>query len=270
MDHDHIGSKPTRHLRMLTPPKAETVPRGTGQDADIADRFQDLVLGSTDLADFLTGFAGFSASLATGEGRPGLACAVTLQQRRRALLHAGSTPDARALGELQSRLGEGPLPAALEEVRTVVLNNVAGENRWPACTAALLAAGIHSALAVPLVLDQEVVAVIGFFGPAPDVFTEVVVRGAERHALMARKALMLAVRIASAVQLAQDLEEAMKSRTAIDLAVGIIMGQQRCSQDEAFAILTRAASNRNEKLRKVAAELVEHLSGSGARTHFEK
>jgi AmiR/NasT family two-component response regulator len=81
---------------------------------------------------------------------------------------------------------------------------------------------------------------------------------------------MLAVRIASAVQLAQDLEEAMKSRTAIDLAVGIIMGQQRCSQDEAFAILTRAASNRNEKLRKVAAELVEHLSGSGARTHFEK
>lgn len=229
-----------------------------------------MVLGSLDLGDFLTELAGFSAALATGEDRADLACTVTLRQRRRALLHAGSTRAARTLGELQSNLGEGPLVAALEGTRSVLITNAAGDSRWPACAGALLAEGIHSVLAVPLVLEEGAVAVIGFFSPRSNAFTELVVRGAEHYVHDARKALMLAMRIASAVQMAHDLEEAMKSRTAIDLAVGVIMGQQRCSQDEGFAILTRAASNRNEKLRTVAVELVHNVSGSAVRTHFEK
>jgi hypothetical protein len=47
------------------------------------------------------------------------------------------------------------------------------------------------------------------------------------------------------------------------------MAQNRCSQDEAMAILAKVSSNRNQKLRDVAAELLLKISGSEVRTHFE-
>jgi AmiR/NasT family two-component response regulator len=47
------------------------------------------------------------------------------------------------------------------------------------------------------------------------------------------------------------------------------MGQNRCSQDEAMAILSKVSSNRNQKLRDVAAEVLMKVSGSEVRTHFE-
>ncbi|WP_253905045.1 ANTAR domain-containing protein [Arthrobacter sp. H14] len=62
----------------------------------------------------------------------------------------------------------------------------------------------------------------------------------------------------------------MKTRTTIDLAVGIIMGQSRCSQDEAFALLRSASSTRNIKLREVAAGIVASTGSPPASTHFNR
>jgi AmiR/NasT family two-component response regulator len=53
-----------------------------------------------------------------------------------------------------------------------------------------------------------------------------------------------------------NLKAALESRTTIDLAVGIIMGQNRCSQEAAFKILKNASRTRNVKLRDVAATIV--------------
>jgi AmiR/NasT family two-component response regulator len=61
----------------------------------------------------------------------------------------------------------------------------------------------------------------------------------------------------------------MESRTSIDLACGVIMGQNRCSQAEAMAILTKVSSNRNQKLRVVAEDLLATLAGGEVRTHFD-
>jgi AmiR/NasT family two-component response regulator len=61
----------------------------------------------------------------------------------------------------------------------------------------------------------------------------------------------------------------MQSRTAIDVACGVIMAQNRCSQKEAMEILTKVSSNRNQKLRDVAMELLGRLTGSAVETHFE-
>jgi AmiR/NasT family two-component response regulator len=51
--------------------------------------------------------------------------------------------------------------------------------------------------------------------------------------------------------------------------VGIIMGQNRCSQDEAFGILQSASNTRNMKLRDVASAIVASTGNSAPRTHFE-
>jgi AmiR/NasT family two-component response regulator len=55
----------------------------------------------------------------------------------------------------------------------------------------------------------------------------------------------------------------------IDVAVGIIMAQNRCSQAEAFELLKSASSARNVKLHVVASGVVESLGQGPTRTHFE-
>ena len=68
---------------------------------------------------------------------------------------------------------------------------------------------------------------------------------------------------------ARDLRAAMESRTVIDLAVGILMGRNRCGQEEAVEILKRASNHRNVKLRDLAAELVASVSTAPSTTSFE-
>ncbi|HEY2669885.1 MAG TPA: ANTAR domain-containing protein, partial [Rugosimonospora sp.] len=47
------------------------------------------------------------------------------------------------------------------------------------------------------------------------------------------------------------------SRAVIDQAKGIIMGERRCTAEEAFAILSKVSQDSNRKLRDVAAALVD-------------
>jgi len=88
-------------------------------------------------------------------------------------------------------------------------------------------------------------------------------------AASAHNTFNLSVRLNRAQNRADDLEAALESRTAINLACGVIMAQNRCSQAEAMEILTRVSSNRNRKLRDVATELIQQLSGDRIQTHFE-
>ena len=251
-----------------TPAPARTSVDSSGS-VTVAEQLQDLVLDSIDVGDFLLELSEYSASLAAEAGGPDLDCAVTLHRRRRSLTGAGSSPRAKILNEIQEKMGQGPCITALEEQRTIVIENTANETRWPDYAQLLLAETIHSVLAVPLSLEQDAAASLNFFSPTPHLFTYAMVSSAEQYACQAQKALRLAVRIGSKQQLAEDLQEAMKSRTIIDLAVGVIMGQQRCSQQEAFEILSRASSTRNQKLRHLAQEILTNLTNDGIHTHFD-
>ena len=110
---------------------------------------------------------------------------------------------------------------------------------------------------------------MNFFASKPGVFTADVYEKAVGFAAAAHSTLHLSVRINTAETRAEDLEAALESRTAINLACGVIMAQNRCSQAEAMEILTKVSSNRNRKLRDVAKELIENLTGSGVKTHFD-
>jgi AmiR/NasT family two-component response regulator len=50
----------------------------------------------------------------------------------------------------------------------------------------------------------------------------------------------------------------MENRAVIEQAKGIIMGQRRCTPDQAFAVLTKLSQDSNRKLRDVASALVEN------------
>lgn len=61
-----------------------------------------------------------------------------------------------------------------------------------------------------------------------------------------------------------QLREALTSRATIEQAKGILMLRNRCTAQEAFAMLSQRSQQRNVKLRDVAAELVAIATRVGA------
>lgn len=237
--------------------------------ASVAEQLQDLVVGSEDVSGFLAELCELSASsLSRALGRE-VSCAVTLSRHHRTTTAAWSDPEARLFDEIQHSYGEGPCLHAMSTGTTVLVRNTRTDSRWPEYCQAIASLGQLSVLGVPLTLDSGATAALNIFAPTADVFDAAAIRKAEMFAAQAEKALRLAVRIGVQQQLATDLRTAMESRTAIDLAAGIIMGQNRCSQAEAMAILTKASSSRNQKLRVVAEKIVESFAPEAPATHFD-
>ena len=64
----------------------------------------------------------------------------------------------------------------------------------------------------------------------------------------------------STAKLAQNLAEAMRSRAVIEQAKGILMADERITDEEAFQRLAALSQHANVKLRDVARRLVEERS----------
>ena len=231
---------------------------------------QDLIIGTGSVADFLAGLSSIaSAGLSRSAGTT-IECGVTLQHGKKSRTVAGSTERAVHLDRIEHEVGDGPCIAALRVKAPVLLADVHTDPRWPVYQERLIDEGILSMLGVPLELGENAAAALNFFAPATGVFTEDTINEAASFADVAGRAVRLAVRVGTAEGAADDLSAAMVSRTAINLACGIVMGQNRCSQKEAMAILTKVSSHRNQKLRVVAEEIVMKVSGEEPTTYFDK
>jgi hypothetical protein len=232
-------------------------------------QLQDILIGAESVDGFLDGVAGFAASTLSGLAGTGIECAVTLKRRRHTSTVAGSSPRAIELDQIEQAVGDGPCIRALFTMAPELLDDVNTDERWPEYRIKLAEHGVYATLGVPLDIGEGASAALNFFGPAPGIFTSGLFDRAVEFGELASRTMHLSVRIGAAQARAQNLEAAMQSRTAIDVACGVIMAQNRCSQKEAMGILAKVSSNRNQKLRDVAVELLGRLSGSGVETHFE-
>ncbi|MET1021153.1 MAG: GAF and ANTAR domain-containing protein [Arthrobacter sp.] len=236
---------------------------------EAALQLQDFLLDTGSVEDFLTRLAEFSAATLSRSAGAAIDCGVTLQRRRRSMTVAGSGPRALMLDQIEHAVGDGPCVQALRTNDVVLLADVDTDPRWPVYQQQLGAKGCHSVLGVPLEIGEDASAALNFFAADTGLFTEEVIREAAGFADLAGRSLRLAVRIGTAQSRAEDLQAAMEHRTSIDLACGVVMAQNRCSQEEAMGILARVSSNRNQKLRDVAAEVLRSLTGGEVRTHFQ-
>ncbi|MHC6594182.1 GAF and ANTAR domain-containing protein [Arthrobacter sp. C152] len=232
-------------------------------------QLQEVLVGADNALEFLSGLSGLAAAAVSEAAGDDIECAVTLQLRRRPATAAGSSARALELDNLEQALGDGPCIRALREMAPVLIDDVASDPRWATYCRELGKRNVHSTLGVPLEIAGDARAALNFFATKPGVFIPDVYDKAVGFAAAAHNTLHLSVRINSAQNRADDLEAALESRTAINLACGVIMAQNRCSQEEAMTILTKVSSNRNRKLRDVARELIEQLSGSDIKTHFD-
>jgi UDP-N-acetylmuramoylalanine-D-glutamate ligase len=83
---------------------------------------------------------------------------------------------------------------------------------------------------------------------APHSLTEARRRRFEVFAGQASGALQLASQQVRDSQILSDLEQALNSRAVIDQALGIIMGQPRCTSEEAFTLLRQRSQTRFQRV----------------------
>jgi putative methionine-R-sulfoxide reductase with GAF domain len=238
-------------------------------DASSINQFlHEVVLNSSDVEEFLRELAKVSARSLSEPGDE-ILCGVTLLRRRKAATAASSSPAAQAMDEIQYAFGDGPCMTASREQKVVHVPDLDAEDRWPQYVATIREHGVRSILALPFLLDGDTRAALNLYSHRPGRFDTRARELALDFVNQTSMALRLAVRFAHFSETAANLLATLETRTGIDVAVGIIMAQNRCSQDEAFALLKSASSARNVKLQAVAAGVVESLGQGSVRTHFD-
>lgn len=218
-----------------------------------------LLLSTESFDDLLRGVAQLSVQLVEGAAT----ASITLAERGRVITVAAADPIATHIDEHQYERGTGPCLDALRTASVVHVADLRSERRWPGFDTVMLGHGMTGAFAVPLMVRDGAAGVLNLYASADGGFGERDQQVAQVLAAHAAVALTAALRTYDQVSLTDNLRIALSSRSVIDQAIGIVMGRERCSADEAFDVLRKVSQQRNTKLRHVATELVTAIARTG-------
>jgi transcriptional regulator with GAF, ATPase, and Fis domain len=230
---------------------------------DAFDDLDGLLAGMEKLASLLSPhepfeatlhrIAEFSANAIKGSDR--IAVSVVADGRRVAL--AASDQRVRDAESLQYEMGEGPTLTAISERRVAVSGSLGGDSTWPRFGSAVARAGLHSVLVAPMILPNSVIGALTVYADHKNAFDDESIQRAQRYALPAAAVIHnMHVLHQSQIQVRQ-LSDALKTRSVIDQAIGIIRSRNGCSADEAFQRLRKISNTDRIKLVDVADKVVE-------------
>ena len=186
---------------------------------------------------------------------------VTLVERGEPSTVAQTGPLAVELDERQYQRGYGPCLDCIDGGEALVVRDMLTEQRWPDWARSAAGLGAGSSMSIPVPLQREVSAALNIYSTDRDAFDDDAVDLASTFAAYAGVALANMHLYAAQGQVAEQLQAAMQSRAVIEQAKGILMGQRRCTAQEAFDVLVRLSQDRNRKLRDVAQAMVQDAGG---------
>ncbi|HEX2400887.1 MAG TPA: GAF and ANTAR domain-containing protein [Mycobacterium sp.] len=228
--------------------------------------------------DLLAGLNGVAGIVASGRGVvdvlhdvaqfavraiPGVdGAGVTMTESRAETLHiqalAVTADFVREIDSVQyHELHEGPCITCMQTRRPAVSGSLGSDERWPRFGGRVARMGVHSALSMPLTIEDQVIGAINAYAHHRDAFAEHAVQLASQFAGPAAVSVCNARLLADARDRAQQLQQALVSRTVIDQAIGIVRARTGVGAEEAFDRLTKISQSENVKLRVVAERLVE-------------
>jgi GAF domain-containing protein len=188
---------------------------------------------------------------------------ITLIQDGKAWTVAFTGQLALSLDERQYERGHGPCLAAAESGHNCLISDWSTESRWPHFARQALEQGCRSSLSMPLPMQAGHTGALNLYSRVLDGFDGESIEIAETIAGYAATPLHNAQLHHATATLARQMQEAMKSRSVIDMAKGILIERHKITTDEAFALLVRASQHQNAKLRDVADWLVTTGSLTG-------
>ena len=185
----------------------------------------------------------------------GVEASITLMRNEQATTAAFTGELARELDEMQYGRGHGPCLDAALGGQVIEILDARDEARWPDYVPTFLEHGALSSIAVPVAAAQ-LSAGLNVYAPVAQAFTDDDRRAVVEFAAYAGAALTNMDALQDARELAANLQTAMKSRSVIEQAKGILIERHRLSPDEAFRLLPETSMHTNRKVRDLAEQLV--------------
>jgi GAF domain-containing protein len=155
----------------------------------------------------------------------------------------------------------GPIVEAVTYGEPRRLDDVAADQRWPAFGTQFVNAGYRSCLCLPISTDGKESAVLTLLSREPDQFGESAFDIVLLLTLHAGVAFDNASLYHDSREMVTQLRAALRTRSLVGQAQGLVMRQFDCTADGAFDLLRRTSQNRNQKLRDLAGVLVEAHEG---------
>lgn len=228
----------------------------------------DMLLQTPDMELFLQRLvevAGIELDHGATEGH----CSVTVLRNRKPVTVCSTDAETAAMDEVQYASRQGPCMEAVLKRQVVEVTDVRTETRWPKYVAAMSGSPVRSVLALPIPVKTTGGAALNCYSPHVGPVAELTRNTLLDFAALAAQAVTLSLVLQTHAEKTADLAAALESRTAIDLASGVIMAHTGCTQQEAVAILMRASSNRNEKMRDVALAILARFNGTVPTPRFD-
>ena len=162
---------------------------------------------------------------------------------------------------------EGPCITCMQSRRPTLSGSLGSDSRWPRLGGRVARMGVHSALAMPLLIGDQVIGAINTYAYRRDAFGEHAVQLGTQFAGPAAVSVYNAQLLAGAQERTKQLQRALESRAVIDQAIGIIRSRSGVSAEVAFDRLTRLSQTENTKLHVVAEHLVEEAARRALSRH---
>jgi transcriptional regulator with GAF, ATPase, and Fis domain len=199
-------------------------------------------------------------SLAEGirEAFPGSAGAgVSLLDEQGRRTSAGATNEmVLQADQAQYELGEGPCLTAWATERTVIIYDLAIEDRWPLWTEAMKNQPIGSVISTPLMVGTRCLGALKVYATGPDGYSTGTAHPLEKLAATAA-VLLDNIQTSEAPQrFSAALESALSSRDLINRAQGYLMRQHGMAQDQAFRALLDLSRSSRQSVASVSAEIL--------------
>ncbi len=249
----------------LVPPLPELSP--TQREADEAELYAGLrgvagmVAAGRGVIDLLRDVAEFAAQAIPGADGVGVALIDPLQGMSSVRTWAATALLVHEIDTVQySELREGPCITCMESRRPIVSGSLGSDSRWPHFGGRVARMRMHSALALPLIVGDQLIGSINAYAKSRDAFADHAVQLGSQFARPAAVSVYNAQLLSHAHDRTLRLQRALDSRSVIDQAIGIIRSRSGSDSDEAFQRLAQISQTENVKLHMVAERLVEEAA----------
>lgn len=156
----------------------------------------------------------------------------------------------------------GPIVEAVTFAEPRRLDDVASDQRWPAFGTQFVNAGYRSCLCLPLSTAGEESAVLTLLSRDAGRFGEAEYDVVLLMTLHAGVVFENAALYYDTLALVSQLRTALRTRSLVGQAQGMLMRHCKYGPDQSFDALRRASQNHNRKLRDIAEQLVSaHQAG---------
>jgi GAF domain-containing protein len=227
-------------------------------DLDVAGSLgvvQPVPLGGVDARSFLHRVAWLASA---GQ----FSCGVTALEGCVPATLAASDETAARLAEAQYAVGEGPCLEAIANGKAVHVRDQQSDQRWVQYRSTALGRGVQGSLSLPFFVEGAPAGALNLYdGKGPDGFDVAAQKRSEVFAAQAATAVALSQQLRKHERRSDQIAAALRSRSAIDQALGILMVQEKCDAETALGLLRHHSQTTNQKLRDVAVRLVERATG---------